>query len=333
MKTPRRREHPLAEAPAPAPRSPADTTRPGMIPHATGRTRATYAVCVTCVIPFLIVGCASRSATPTSPAEASPATQTPAAEPTTAAAPAQTSAPAHTRANDQQAPSTPATASTPAGSPAEPVGPREVFPGVRVDRAARLIEFDGVVPIDTREGRRVFLELLVCPRDTKEHEALVVTDARPSHVHAALLLLGLEPGSPGLWSFDGPTLVATPPTGPALVVRFVLARDGQRVEEDPATWVRSLNDGKSLRESMPADGLVFAGSRMRRVGNIERYHADMEGTLVGLTTFGSELIAWTRMVSHEAGVETPHWIADPRVVPPPGTPVTVRIRPADLRSP
>ena len=73
--------------------------------------------------------------------------------------------------------------------------PMEVFPGVRLDRDAGYVEFDGTVPIiaDAGDGTVVFLELMVCIPDTKEHEALVMAPVKPSHVHAALLALGLEP--------------------------------------------------------------------------------------------------------------------------------------------
>ena len=41
-----------------------------------------------------------------------------------------------------------------------------------------------------------WLEQVACMVGTREHESLVVVEAKPSEVHAALLLLGLEPGTP-----------------------------------------------------------------------------------------------------------------------------------------
>ena len=59
----------------------------------------------------------------------------------------------------------------------------------------------------------------------------------------------------------------------------------------------------------------------------ERYEAQGAGTLIGLTTFGTETIAWREVISPEASIQEPEWIADKAVVPAMGTPVTVRIRP------
>jgi hypothetical protein len=43
------------------------------------------------------------------------------------------------------------------------------------------------------------LEMFACPKYTKEHESVVAINALSSHVHQALLLLGVEPGSPVVW--------------------------------------------------------------------------------------------------------------------------------------
>ena len=44
-----------------------------------------------------------------------------------------------------------------------------------------------------REGP---LEHLLCLKGTKEHEAILATDAQPRQIHAGLLLTGAEPGHP-----------------------------------------------------------------------------------------------------------------------------------------
>ena len=73
---------------------------------------------------------------------------------------------------------------------------------------------------------------------------------------------------------------------------------------------------------------VFAGSVIATRQGREVYDADGAGTLIGLCTFGSEVIAWHDTFSPEAAVDEPVWIADPKKVPAPGTAVVVRIRPA-----
>lgn len=232
----------------------------------------------------------------------------------------------------ESSPRPPAAAAVP-----EQPGPREVFPGVRIDFGRRFVEFDGEVPIDAHNPAqpRVELEVLVCIPDSKEHESLVMTRARPSHVHAALLLLGLEPGEPGSWSFEGRRLIAHPPRGPAIDVYFVRHDgEGPEREELASDWVR-LDSGGSLTEAAKSRGgrWVFAGSRFGRLGRGEEarevYDADYSGLLVGLTTFGGECIAWREVYSHDSNVQAPIWTADPARTPRDGTRVTVRLRVVD----
>lgn len=93
-------------------------------------------------------------------------------------------------------------------------------------------------------------------------------------------------------------------------------------------------------------GWVFAGSRMvpaptKRVeGNPqpaadvpEVYQADGTGVIIGLTTFGSEVIGWSRTISPDAVVQTPEWVADFSKTLPACTPVRIRITRAETRAP
>lgn len=209
-----------------------------------------------------------------------------------------------------------------AAGPADPVW-REVFPGVRLAAGLRAVEFDGIVPIDAHDPKTplVFLEQIACRPDSKEHEALVMSDALASHIHAALLLTGLEPGSTGSWSWDGDVLTTVPPSGGALRVEVIHREEGGVVRAwSPNDWIVNERTGEH-----PSFRWVFAGSRIMRRGGVDRYDADGTGLLVGLTTFGSEVIAASTVISHEAQVQAPEWIADARVVPRFGTPVVVRL--------
>ncbi|MBX3378758.1 MAG: hypothetical protein KF805_01575 [Phycisphaeraceae bacterium] len=241
---------------------------------------------------------------------------------------------------------------------AEPVM-REVFPGVRVDLNAKVVEFDGTVPVNahTKADLKVFLETTVCGFDSKEHESLVVTKAKPSQVHAALLLLGLKPGKPGAWKQTDGQWVGVPPDGDAVEVRFVLVdADGIEREQDPAEWIVNVKDGKTLKQIAPDSGWVFAGSRLARKKPMPRapgsgidaeaespeskeakpgpefYVADSEGTLIGLTSFGTETIGWSAMYNPDNDKEAPEWIASREKTPEIGTKVTVRIRPKKIGS-
>ena len=241
---------------------------------------------------------------------------------------------------------------------ATPSGLHEVFPHVRLDRDARLVEFDAVVPINAHatDGSVVFLEVIACRPDTKEHESLAMTRALASHVHAALLLLGLEPGSPGRWEWEGTTVRAVPPAGPAL--RITLAwtdADGTEhehnacdlvVRRDPnatdtpggALEVADDRDAEStagaspttladtLRDDFADTPFVFAGSRFVVREGREWYDADGAGLVIGLHTFGGETIALAHAMHHEAQIEEPEWIARADLLPIRGTPVVVRVR-------
>ncbi|MBN8598318.1 MAG: hypothetical protein J0L78_11655 [Planctomycetes bacterium] len=232
---------------------------------------------------------------------------------------------------------------------------REVFPGVRVDLKERLVEFDGVVPVNahTKANLKVFLETTVCAFDSKEHESLVVTKSKPSQVHAALLLIGLKPGKPGAWKQDEQKKwVGIPPEGEELDVRFVLKdADGKEREVDPAEWIVNIKDGRSLRAIAPDAKWVFAGSKLvskepppRAPGEgvvppapaggaapppapqaREHYLADTEGTLIGLTSFGTETIGLTAMYNPDSDKKAPEWIAG-KQTPEIGAKVVVRVR-------
>jgi len=263
---------------------------------------------IACVLlaACMLVACAAK---PTRPAS-EPSGPTPAAPPTPSAEVVPT----------PPAMAVPVPPQTPAA--AEPSGPVELAPGLRLDRARRRVEIDGIVPVDAGSPEQpvVFLEWLVCTPDTKEHESLVVTTVRPSLVHAALLSLGLEPGAPGSWEWRETTIVPRPPTGACV---RVLARRQGGVEEPLASWVSDRRTGRSLVDHFPAEGFVFAGSRtVERQGQVS-YRADRDGGVVGLACFSSELIAFTRLVNPDASLEEPVWIADPARVPPRMTPVTI----------
>jgi hypothetical protein len=230
---------------------------------------------------------------------------------------------------------------------------RELFPGVRADPANKAVEFDAEVIADFSDPKKIlYLEVLACPRDSKEHESLLMTRCKPSQVHAALLLAGFVPGKPVQWA-DPPKgsggagnapgkPTATPPTGDPVKVEFIwtdppaplapapaapaadTANKPTEHRASPLEWVVNAKDG--TRASTLNHGFVFAGSVMiKRPNGTERYDADSDGTLIGLASFGTETIAWTHPFSPEAGQDEPVWTADRQRVPKLGTKVVVRV--------
>jgi hypothetical protein len=251
---------------------------------------------------------------------ASPGPQdTVASAPTTPAPPTQPPSPPTTP--------TPAPASPQDTPPTTTSGLKEVFPGVRVNAEAKLVEFDAIVPLNAQDPQkpRQYLEVIACTPDTKEHEAVLMTRAQPSHLHAALLLIGLEPGTPGVWNWEGEKLETIPPKGPRVKVTAVYQSRGKSTEVSPAQWVIDARTNKTLAESEPESAWLFAGSQIFKRQGEDAYRADSDGTLIGLHTFGGELLAWSKMYNPDSGVEEPRWIANAATVPAYNTAVVVRL--------
>jgi hypothetical protein len=215
-------------------------------------------------------------------------------------------------------------------TPTPPADLRQVFDHVRISRSHRFVEFDGIVPLDAHDEQTpdVYLELLACTPDTREHESLVMTRAKPSHLHAALLLIGLEPGTPGTWKRVGTSFEPVPPTGSPVTVTITYTAPNNTTSTAAATdWIIDQRTGTALAGA----DWIFAGSRIVEYRGQAFYDADGTGTVVGLTTFGSEVVSWGDVFSHQAAIQEPSWIANDSLVPAQGTPVVVRITAIDAR--
>ncbi|MGP1272162.1 MAG: YdjY domain-containing protein [Phycisphaerales bacterium] len=208
----------------------------------------------------------------------------------------------------------------------------EPFPGVVVDRALGRIELSGFVPVDAHsdETPTVWIEVVAESGGVRDHEALVALDAEPEQVHAALLLLGLEPGTPGLIRDTGER---TEPEGPEVTVRVrIEGDDGAGEEQDPLEWVIAEETGERLSARSPR--FVFGGSSEQTFAGGTVYMARAEGVVVGLSTFGVgtdegdrgvETVGMIPVLSPDTGTGDPLWLADPGRVPEFGTRVTLLI--------
>lgn len=153
----------------------------------------------------------------------------------------------------------------------------EVFPHVRINRALKAVEFDSTVAWDfhNADTPRTELELLVClPMRDKEHESLLLSQAKGAHIHAALLMVGLEPGTPGRIDFGAadekdqrPGIRRVTPQGPAVTVQFAYTKDGKEVVDDAKSWVKDEAAARDLKEHKDA-----TTARIR-----ERYKAEGAG--------------------------------------------------------
>lgn len=142
-----------------------------------------------------------------------------------------------------------AQAATVATAPAEAAAPIPLNPQgtVLLDKAGEQLILKGRVCL--REG---VLELLACLRGSKEHEAIFSIDTKAQMVHAGLLALGLEPGTPVRFVPE-----YKPATGP--IIDIVVS------------WVDA--EGKTVR--YPAQHLVRNSVRRYWVETLEKTPADL----------------------------------------------------------
>ena len=207
----------------------------------------------------------------------------------------------------------------------------EPFPGVVVrigGPAGPAVEIEAMVCLDLG-----WLEQVACSPASREHESLVVVRARPSEVHAALLMAGFEPGRPGQWSWEGDRLSFEPPKGARIDVsaRYPDA-SGAVVETPIRRWIRDAIAG----DAFPDEPWIFGGStfakRSGTLGGEELYVADVTGSIIGLVTFGDEVLGFSRVWADEAQVQPPEWEVNPDAVPPLETRVTLVLRAYDDRN-
>jgi hypothetical protein len=223
---------------------------------------------------------------------------------------------------------------------AEAVRKNLKLPGLVINFQERCVDVEATICLD--EG---MLELIACVKGSKEHESILAIEARPMHIHTALLLLGANNGSPAMsrpvdeqqtrWTHIPPQgdpvsvyLVHRAPDGKVVespISDFVTRSDEQADEFTPAT------DGAQEEVEFPHT-FVFAGSHLRDNGPGPRqYLADLSGNVISIATFGDELLCLPGIQSR-ANDEL-RWRVDARKLPNVGSKVTLRLRPRDKSTP
>ena len=196
-------------------------------------------------------------------------------------------------------------------------------------RPAGVVEFPSVVADVAHRQVRVAcdvlaldapLEFFCVARGGPEHESVLRTPAKPSHVHAALLLIGLEPGAPT--RFDEKSNQMLAPTGPPVRISCEWTDAAGQVHRVPASaLMRDVRTRKSMPEG--AATWVFAGSRT--AGG--QYLADPLGYVVAIVNFEQAMIDVPRLVS--SANETLEWQYDKDAGPAKGAAMTMILEPAD----
>ena len=219
-------------------------------------------------------------------------------------------------------------------SPAAAAVSKLKFPGLAINLEERCVDVEASVCL-----RRGLLELVACTKGTKEHESIVVMEAKPMHIHAALLLLGAKPGSPATRQQLGDQVerwIDVPPRGGPVDVSLVLRGEGGKWAERPISdfIVRSRPKSAAPASADPEPKLptltfLFAGSVLHGDGpGPRRYLSDESGNVISLSTFGDELLCLPAI--HSQANDALQWQVNPTHLPAIGSNVTLRLRPQRL---
>jgi len=225
----------------------------------------------------------------------------------------QNATPASDVSGDATAAAEPAKPAEPPKLP-EPKGARRLSPeyDVWVDPKAKTVIVDGLISL--REG---MLEMFACTRNTKEHESIVSANTKAYLVHAALLSVGAEPGSPVQWVPE-----YKPPTGTEIEITVHWVDEaGKEHKARAQDWVKDIRTGKAMTHPW-----VFAGSRFwtdEETG--KRYYQAEGGDFICVSNFGTAMLdipiessQSNQALAFEAFTER---------IPPLGAPVRLFLRP------
>ncbi|MEM8667866.1 MAG: YdjY domain-containing protein [Planctomycetota bacterium] len=189
---------------------------------------------------------------------------------------------------------------------------------VWIDRKNQRVYVDGYVAM--REGP---LEMFACPIGTKEHESIVATLAKSSDVHAALLAIGAQKGTPVSYV---PKFV--PATGQRIRV-WVCYRDKKEKFQviDARRWIQ--RNGKP-KEHMESDW-VFAGSGFWKdpADGREYYRAD-SGDMICVSNFSTAMLDIP--IASSADADDLLFIPFTDRIPDRGTPVRLVFIPVPLKT-
>lgn len=190
------------------------------------------------------------------------------------------------------------------------------LPHITVNREKGYVDVDAKVCL--REG---MLELIVTTVGGKEHEACFAILAKPRHVMVGLLVIGLKPGSPGRFVGRGGDYWQVNPSGDPVTVSVIYKKDGKQIERPISDFVFNERTKKPLGRS----DFVFSGSRVVKADGKAHFAADIDGTVLSLVSFGSELMAYPIAASDSN--ELIEWVVHSKVMPEEATSVVIRLRP------
>ena len=209
------------------------------------------------------------------------------------------------------------------------------LPGVKINLEEWCVDVESSVCLETGT-----LELIACIKDSKEHESVVVVEAKPSHIHTALLLIGAKAGNPAMRKpidKESMRFVDLPPRGGAIDV-FLVVKDesGKEVEKPISAFLTRAehysgrpHDDEEEDQDFPTHTFLYAGSILHGGGGEgekpRTYVCDRSGNVISISTFGDELLCLPGIHAHANGALM--WEIKPDSLPKVGTKVTLRLRP------
>jgi hypothetical protein len=167
----------------------------------------------------------------------------------------------------------------------------------------------------------VGLEFFCCEQGTNEYESVLSSRAKGSHLHLALLMVGLEPGEPVKWSESAKKWL--PPHGPPLTIMCEWKKENGELARVPA--YRLMVSRKTKKEAQPITW-IFTGSKVMEDG---KYAADAVGYLVSVLNNELTVIDISELASRD--LESREWDRNSDLLPPVGTTIWMVIEPAGKR--
>ncbi len=205
------------------------------------------------------------------------------------------------------------------------------LPGIKLNLEERCIDVEAIVCL--HDG---LLELVACTKGSKEHESILSIAARPMHIHTAMLLMGVKPGTPAMRKAregERTRWVPVDPAGDTVRVSLVFPDPKGKQEEhaiskfiSPAQPDEIQGVSIKKRQEVFPSSFLFAGSHLVEDGaGPKRYVCEQSGNVISISTFGDELICLSGVHGHQNDGLT--WQVNPKDLPGIGEQVILRLRP------
>lgn len=159
------------------------------------------------------------------------------------------------------------------------------------------------------------LEHLLCLKGTKEHEAILATEAPAKMIQSGLLLTGAEPGHPVRYDpkFE-------PPMGSKIKIEVEWVEKGQKKKALAKTWVMDLNQKELAHDWVFAGSSIFTDPITKK-----NYFGADDGDVITVSNFPTAILDLP--ISSTANDTERSFVANPNKVPLKGSKVTVYLSP------